>query len=140
MIPRFESGFLAEVAEAFRKRRKSLVHRNAAPELYKTYDRNESSSIERLEIYLEHGAGGQIILNLHAWPDRFLWLYARRLSKAGTVWSWEYDGRLLGNNTGQDTISALEETYSLLYRLEGGNTDSLTSPWKARLARGPREV
>jgi hypothetical protein len=141
VIPIFESGFLTELADAFRKRRKSLRHRGSVPEIFKVYQQRGDEVIERLEIALEDNTQKNgAVLRLNATPDRKIVVSARKLSKNREGWSWRYDGKLLGTHGGRDAIAALEETCELLPRVEQSNLDILAAPWRHLLARGPREL
>jgi hypothetical protein len=141
VIPVFESEFLSELAEAFRKRRKSLKHRGSEPEVYKIYQQQRDNISERLEIVLEDGTQRNgAILRLKATPDRCIVVGARRKARGEAAWSWEYDGKLLGSYSGRDAIGALEEAIALLPRIEASNLESLATPWVRLLARGPREL
>ena len=137
-FPRFDSEFLEGLAFAFRKRRKALSHRAQSAEYAKVYELIEGEKTERLEIHLPYFDWG--LLRLHAWPDRQIWLDARRSAKKGWAWKWTYDGRLLGNCAASDVIKALEDTLDPLPRMDSSRTHELSGPWSRLLATGPREV
>lgn len=134
----FESEFLEELSIAYRKRRKSLSHRASSADLAKTYELVETERMERLEIYLPNY--DKVVLRLHAWPDRSIWLDARRSSKQGWVWSWTHEGRLLRSHGAKEVIEALEETLDTLFEMNSLRTQELSGPWNALLAQGPKEV
>jgi hypothetical protein len=137
----FDDEFLQSVAEAFRRRRKALNHRASRADCQKVYEVSESSRTERLEIYLEDGTRQRgALLRLHAWPDRWIWVDARRSTKTGWAWEWTYEGRLLGKHAGQDVVEALEKTYDLLPSMDAALTQELVKPWKRLLAKGPLEI
>lgn len=139
--PSFASEFLEDIAEAFRKRRKSLSHRVSRAECHKVYELVDGKKTERLEVYLQDGTRPRgALLRMHVWPDRLVWLDARIATKAGWAWAWTYEGRLLGNHTGRDVIIALEECIDLLPRMEGSRIGELDGPWKHLVAKGPSEI
>jgi len=140
-IPPFENELLNEIAEAYRKRRKSLKHRNSRPEFYKVYEQGARGTVERLEIVLEDGTKkNSAVLRLNAWPDRYVSVGVRNLGKSAPGWSWAFEGRLLRKFSGRDMLAALEATLDLLPRTDGLNTEMFNSPWKPLLARGPSEI
>jgi hypothetical protein len=137
-FPRFESEFLEDLSFAFRKRRKALNHRAQSAGYAKVYELVEGEKMERLEIHLPYYDWG--LLRLHAWPDRLIWLDARRPAKTGWAWSWTHDGRLLGNCAASDVIKALEDTIGLLQQMDSSRTHELGRPWNQLIATGPRAV
>jgi len=80
------------------------------------------------------------LLRLWAWPDRFIWLDARRPTKKGWDWSWTLDGRLVVSVSASEAIAALEATYDRLYEMNASRTNELNEPWERLLARGPVAV
>jgi hypothetical protein len=136
-IPRFQEEFLESLAFAFRKRQKALKHK-VKPELAKVYERAGSERSERLEVSLLNY--DQAWLSLHAWPDRRIWLDARRREKIGPRWKWNFEGRLLGDCPVTDVIDALEETIALLFEMDAPRTHVLNEPWTRLLAQGPKPL
>ena len=136
--PRFESEFLDDLATAFRKRRKSLSHRAEAAEFSKVYELVGTEKVERLEINLPYWNRGA--LRLHAWPDRIVWLDARKRAKKGWEWVWTIDGRIIGDAKLPDIIKALGDTLSLLHEMDASRVDEFNTVWRPLIAQGPREV
>ena len=134
--PRFQDEFLESLAVSFRKRRKSLSHRTRRAEVAKVYELVDGKKLERLEIDLVKY--DEASLRLHAWPDRLIWLDARRLTKKGWAWSWTREGRLLGEP--RLVIAALEQTLDILFEMDASRTRELDGPWSQLLARGPIEI
>lgn len=136
--PRFDSEFLEALALAFRKRRKALRHKARGAGYAKIYERVGDEKMERLEIHLPKYDGA--LLRLHAWPDRKIWLDARRSAKKGWAWSWTKEGRLLGTWSAAEAMQILEATFDRLYEMTADHVDELSEPWNALLADGPRLV
>ena len=136
--PRFEDEFLESIAVAFRKRRKSLSHRTDRAECSKVFEQLSSEREERLEIDLVQRDRSS--LRLWAWPERHIWLDARRSTKVGWAWEWTHEGRLLGEKTAREVIVAVEETHAMLYNMNAGRVQALFGPWTQLLARGPKLV
>ncbi|MGA7713873.1 MAG: hypothetical protein WCA81_18415 [Rhizomicrobium sp.] len=136
--PRFESEFLEGLAFAFRKRRKSLSHRASGAECVKVYELVGDERMERLEIYLPKY--GKVMLRLHAWPDRKIWLDARQSTKKGWAWAWTREGRLLGSSGAPEAIAALETTFDRLFEMTSSRTNELSEPWATLIANGPKPV
>jgi len=135
-IPRFQDDFLESLAFSFRKRHKALKHYVRHAEFAKTYDWIGPERSERLEISLYDGAW----LTLHAWPNRHIWLDARRREKIGPRWKWNFEGRLLGDVPTTNVVEALEETIALLFEMDAPRTHVLNGPWTRLLAQGPKPV
>jgi len=133
---RFQDEFLESIAVAFRKRASSIRHRASRMELSKVYELVDREKVERLEIDLL--SVGKTSLRLHAWPDRLIWLDARRPTKKGWTWSWTYEGRLLASTV--DVIASMELSLDLLAGMETSRTGELDQLWVRLLARGPREA
>jgi hypothetical protein len=133
--PRFQDEFLESICIAFQKRRKSLSHRASYADIAKVYERRGPDAEEHVEIDLVKY--DRALLRLWAWPDRFIWLDARRPTKKGWDWSWTRDGRLVGSSSAPDVIAALEATYDTLYEMNADRADELNEPWVRVLARGP---
>jgi hypothetical protein len=129
----FQDAFLESLATSFRKRRKALKHHALDVKFLQGI---EQSGMLRLEIELARMDKSR--LRLWAWPDRLIWLDARRPSKKGWVWTWTYEGRLAGGRSTQDIIAALEDTFGMIYRIDASLTASLDEPWAKLLAQGPK--
>jgi hypothetical protein len=135
----FSDPFLENIALAFRKRRKAIKYHASRAELSKVYEKMRAEDAARLEIDLAHHDGSS--LRMWAWPDRFLWLDARRLEKnVGWAWSWTQEGRLVGTCTAPDLIKALEDTFDTIYGVKASGTAALGKPWAKLLAQGPKAV
>jgi hypothetical protein len=137
-IPRFKEEFLESLAFAFRKRHKAIKYSMRPAEFAKTYDRSGSERSERLEISLRHYSDAW--LTLHAWPDRMIWLDARRREKTGPRWKWSFEGRLVGDSSPLEVVAALEETIALLFEMDAPRTHVLNGPWIRLLAQGPKPI
>ncbi len=136
-VPRFQDAFLENLAFAFRKRRKALTHQ-VRVEFAKVYEAAGSKETERLEVSVLRYDDAW--LRLHAWPNRQIWLDARRREKTGPRWSWSFEGRLLDERLAPEVVKALEETIALLFEMDAPRTHVLNGPWARLLAQGPRAV
>jgi len=134
--PHFESEFLESLADAFRRRRRSLSRRACRVELAKTYEAGKDGKQERLEIEIGGIAGKGPVLKFHAWSDRMVWIDARSPAKQGWAWTWTADGRLTGDCSSRVLIETLEETYELTGDMSSARTVTLDGQWKPLLARG----
>ncbi len=139
--PKFQNDFLEALAIGFRKRRKAIRNKALRANYVKAYEILNSEKKERLEIDIEDGPTlSGATLRMHAWPDRVIWLDARKPTKQGWAWSWTYDGRLGGTYAPRDIVEALEQTHSLLPSMDKNLTQKLTEIWCRLLARGPSAV
>lgn len=140
--PQFESDFLNDVAFSFKKRRKSLKHRCAQIAFGKVYEIENNQETERLELKLQARSSSKgERLRLHAWPDRWIWVDARKGAKKGWEWEWTFDGRLLGAFTGRDLIAAVEESLAFsFYSDTAPQSYDVSNIWQPLLAKGPTRI
>lgn len=138
-VPPFDDEFLESTAVSLRKRTKALGHLVPHVDISKVYDAGTVRR-ERLEVSLSGYQSNNPTLRMHVWPDRWVWVDARELSKRGWVWAWTYEGRLLGDRSGRDLVATLENSYHGLSNMDGTRTHELTALWKPLLARGPVEI
>lgn len=136
VVPTFEDPFLEGMAFGLRKRTKAISHKVRTLGCDKVYDLRDGERRERLELRIEDI--DQIEFRMHAWPDRWIWLDARRSAKSGWLWEWTDAGRLTGQI--QALVPAIEDTLAQLIRMEPAQVSSLTSIWKPLLAKGPVDV
>lgn len=133
-----QTTFIAEVREALRKRGKAIKHRNPKVMIERVIERIDEGDREVLEIECPYH-GTTTRLRLHIREDRWVRIDARRSSKAGWVWEFSDEGRLLGDHSARDLVALFEDS------LPAGNWDErapaeLGKIWKPVLATGPKAV
>jgi len=143
MFPTFENEFLNSVVYSLRKRHKSLKHKLHSITCNKVYEVYEDNTkLEKLELdFRESRTYNGMTCRLFVWPDRWVWVDARKATKKGWEWEWTFEGRLLGGYGGRELISAIEEA---LFE----STDENFKPimfevkeiWRPLLAKGPISV
>ena len=134
----FESEFLESLAAAFRRRRKAISHGSQQASCAKVYESTARQKLERLEIHIQMRTRGKF--RLHAWPDRMVWLDARKSAKAGWAWEWTLDGRLLGQADIGLIIGAVEKSLELFYEIDGPQVHKFAPVWIRLVAQGPKKV
>lgn len=140
-IPTFSDQFLESIAVAFRKRRNALSYFIHDVGLDKVYEAKDGTKLEVLEVHLRFGSSRKSTrMEVRIWHDRVIWMDARTAAKLGWAWSWNYDGRLIGNVSGRQLVEALERSAKSLSHMEVGPTSELTDIWSKFIARGPKEV
>lgn len=133
-----QTTFIAEVQEVLRKRGKPIRYRKSDISIERVIERTDGEEREKLEIECPfHGMTTQ--LKVHLWYDRWIRIYAGRSSKAGWVWQYTTEGRLLGDRSARDFVRLFENS------LAAGNWDEqaparLETLWKPVLATGPKAI
>jgi len=133
-----QTTFIAEVQEALRKRGKPIKYRKSDISIERVIERTNGEEWEKLEIECPfHRTTTR--LSVHLWHDRWVRIDARRSSKAGWVWHFTAEGRLLGSHSARDFVALFEES------LSAGHWDEqaparLENVWKPALATGPKAV
>lgn len=130
--------FFAEVREALRKRGKAIKHQNPKVSIERVVERTDGAEWEKLEIECPY-YGKTTRLTLHVWQDRWILVDARRSSKAGWVWEFRTEGRLLGGQSARALVGLFEAS------LGAGHWDTeapakLERIWSNILATGPKAV
>ena len=139
---RFESEFLNEVDNSLAKRRKALKHKFHEVESEKTYEIEHGVENERFELRIRSSPSPKDLrCRLVAWPNRWVWVDARKSAKMGWEWVWTFEGRLLGTLTSRDLVIALELSLDLS-KQSGRAIDmmSISKIWKSSLAVGPTKL
>ena len=127
---------IAEVTEAFRRRRKSLRARFAVVELRKVVERVGGDEHELVEIILRRWKSPKsVTVRLKVWHDRIGRIDTWNLDcdDAATVWSRE--GRFAGPAIGKPLMDALDESDAAL--MQPANSAALDGIWSKLLLNGP---
>jgi hypothetical protein len=133
-----QTTFVAQLQEALRKRGKPIRYRKSDISIEPVIERTNGEEREKLEIECPfHGTTTRLCV--HVWDDRWIWIDARRSSKAGWVWQYSTEGRLVGSHSARDFVALFEES------LSAGHWDEqaparLENVWKPALATGPKAV
>ena len=133
-----QAAFIVEVEEWLRKRGKPIRHRKSDISVERVLERTDGVEWEKLEIECPF-YGKTTRLRLHIWNDRWIWIDARRSSKAG--WSWEFtaEGRLSGNHSARDLVALFEASLSAGHWDERAPAE-LGKLWTPVLATGPKAL
>jgi len=137
--PTFQSEFLRDLNEAFRKRRRAISHQAASVRYGKIYELIDDEKVERFEAELE-GGNPSATFRLHAWPDRILWVDFRQSAKSGRGWEWTSTGRLLPPHSGREVVAAIEQTYSHVWSMTRTQYSEFEAIWRPMIAKGPTPV
>jgi hypothetical protein len=133
-----QTALIAQVQEALRKRGKPIRYRKSDISIERVIERTDGEEREKLEIECPF-YGTTTRLRVHLWEDRWVWLDARRSSKAGWVWHFTMQGRLAGGRSARDVVALFEESLATGHWDEKAPT-CLEKVWKPALATGPKAV
>jgi len=129
--------------EAFAARRRAIRFVGAQLESVVTPDAADARGCEqeRGETMLAFRVDGRsVILRVHAWEDRWLWIDARHSSKRGWVWEFSMQGRLLPAAGARGIVTKVEEMMRAAHLPAAEVTKSMATIWARTLAAGPKRV
>jgi hypothetical protein len=135
-----EAGFVAELAEAFRARRRAIKHRGAKLDWTRSSESvaNAQPPVARLDVDCDYGRP-QSKLRIIVWDDRWMWVDARCGSKKGWVWAVTLEGRFLAAKGAKPLVALLEQTLDAIG--SANNIEAaIAALWSPHLAQGPREI
>ena len=137
------AAFSVAFLEAFRKRSKALSRRGAKVEcspVKEIVDGRESQR-GRTDLTVKYRVeGAHVQLRVHAWGDRWVWVDARRSSKAGWVWEYTSAGRFISPDGARGLVELIETTIDCSYLVPADVPAAIAAIWSKCLAVGPRRV
>jgi hypothetical protein len=135
--------FSAALLEALRKRSKALSRRGAMVEcrpVKEIVDRQESV-LGRTDLTIRYRVeGAHVQLRVRAWGDRWIWVDARRSSKAGWVWEYTNEGRFISPSGAGGLVELVEQTMNCAHLAASEVSRAVAAIWSKCLAIGPRRV
>jgi hypothetical protein len=133
--------FSAALLEAFRKRSKALSRRGATVECIpvKEIVDGRESELGRTDVTIRY-RGPHAQLRVHAWGDRWVWVDARRGSKAGWVWEYTGEGRFISPSGAPGLVQLVEQTMDCAHLAASDVSRAMAAIWSKCLAVGPRRV
>jgi hypothetical protein len=131
------------VLAAFKKRSKALSRSGSTLEctpVKEIVDGRESER-GRTDVTIDYRVdAARVTLRIHAWGDRWVWIDARRSSKAGWVWEFTAEGRFVASNGAREFVERAEATISASYLPDTEVSAAMRAIWLKCLATGPRRV
>jgi hypothetical protein len=129
--------------DAFLARRRAIRVHNAQLETAVLLDRADARGreLERGETTLAFRVDGRgVLIRVHAWEDRWVWLDARHSSKAGWIWQFTAQGRLVKSPRTPAVISRVESMMRAAYLPPTEVPRAMAAIWVHCLAPGPARV
>ena len=129
--------------EAFAARRRAIRFIGARLESVVAPDGADSRGheLERGETMLAFRVDGRsVILRVHAWQDRWLWVDARHSSKRGWTWEFTAQGRFLPAAGARAVVAKVEEMLRAAHLPPADVPRSMAVIWARTLAAGPKRV
>jgi MoxR-like ATPase len=135
--------FAREVLDAFQKRSRSLSRRGAILECLSVKEIVDGRDYERERTNVSIAyrvSAARVMLRVHAWDDRWVWIDARRASKSGWVWEFTTEGRIVAPGGARALVALAEETLDVSFLPSAEVPSAMSAIWAKRLASGPRPV
>jgi hypothetical protein len=135
--------FALEALAAFKKRTRAISRRGAEIECgpVKEIVNGVESERSRVDIEIAYRVdAARVKLRLHVWGDRWVWVDARRQSKAGWVWEFTMDGRFISPQGARDLVARAEATISASHLPQAELLTTMSSLWSKCLASGPKRI
>ncbi len=137
-LPKFEDPFLKEIARSLKKRLKRIEQQGYRLSCSRQQEQSVDGRIEKLELSAE--ADG-VFLELYIWANREIWLHA--FSENSVNWSWEHEGRLIGNCGARLLVQAYEASLTDALEIQAQATyeaSFFNDNWLPLIAQGPEIV
>lgn len=140
MIPTIaDSPFLLNFLDALRRRQKPFKHKGISLVVDRVIEERFDRLVERLDLVLRFRKRQTITLTIR--QDRTIRLHAcEAITKAGWLFQYTTDGRLLGIYDGGDLVAGIEKTVSAMFGMSGETVSLLGTIWDKLLARGPQPM
>jgi hypothetical protein len=136
--------FSVALLEALRKRSKALSRRGATIECspVKELVDGRESGLGRTDVTIRYrrGEGPDVQLRVHAWGDRWVWVDARRNSKAGWMWEYTNEGRFILPGGARGLVELIERTMDCAHLAASDVVRAIAALWSRCLAVGPRPI
>jgi hypothetical protein len=135
--------FSVALLEALRKRAKALSRRGATIECspVKEIVDGQESKLDRTDLTIRYRvAGDDVQLRVHAWGDRWIWVDARRASKAGWVWEYTSEGRFVSPGEARGLVELIEQTMDCSNLAASDPLRAVAAIWSKCLAIDPHRV
>jgi hypothetical protein len=129
--------------EAFATRRRAIRFVGGQLESVVTRDIADSRGreLERGETTLTFRVDGRsVIVRVHAWEDRWLWVDARHSSKRGWMWEFTSQGRFLPAAGARGVVTKVEAMMRAAHLPPADVPRSMSAIWERTLASGPKRV
>jgi hypothetical protein len=140
--PADDNDFVSEFAFALHKRAKAIKHRGVKIESQRVKEikNGVESPIARLDVKLTYRIEQRVTLTVAVWPDRWIWVDARRSSKRGWLWASTLEGRFLARAGAPDLVRHIEATLDASHGPHDHVPHKIAAVWAGSLAHGPREL
>lgn len=140
MIPTIaDATFLQGFLDALRRRQKSFKHKGISLIADRVIEEKPEGRVERIDLIMRFRKRQTITITIR--QDRTVRIHAcEKITKAGWLFQYSADGRLLGIYDGRDLIAGIEETAAAMFGMSGETVDLLGAIWDKLLARGPQPI
>lgn len=121
-LPEAHTHFLADFLSALRKRQKAIKHHYSDFSCHKVYENYEDFREEKIELeFFGSITGGGPWFRFDFWEDRVVRISGRwNLKNRGTLWKWEYQGKLFPSFSGKQIVEAIESSCAYATQVREG--------------------
>lgn len=124
---------------SLKKRSKAIKYKCDSIQCERVIENFQQRRVEKIETEVQFIDRTQQ-LRLFIWEDRWIWLDARKSSKSGWVWEWEFSGRVINDETFVDTIKLFERTIEAVSHNKIDTLLKLEVFWEKIVATGPKLI
>jgi len=135
------NGFPATAWRAFERRRRALHLLDAEIESHLVPDTDaRGADFHRSETAIQLRIDGRsVIVRVHAWPDRWVWVDARHSVRGGWQWQFTTQGRFIVDGA-RALVANAEKTVHAAHRPAGEVPAAMHAIWDGVLISGIRRI
>jgi hypothetical protein len=136
------NGFPTEVCRTFERRHRALHLLDAEIDSLLVPDTGvHGADIHRAETTIQLRIEGRsVIVRVHAWPDRRVWIDARHSIRGGWRWQFTTQGRFVNAVGARALVANVEKMLRTAQRPAGEVPDAMRAIWSDLLIGGARRI
>jgi hypothetical protein len=136
------NGFPATIWRAFERRHRALHLLDAEFDSQLVPDTDgRGADFHRSETMLQLRVDGRsVLVRVHAWPDRWVWIDARHSLRGGWHWQFTTQGRFVDAGGARALVANVEKTLRAAQGAAQEVPDALHAIWDGALIRGVRRI
>lgn len=136
------NGFPATVWRAFERRQRTLHLLDADHDSQLVPDCDARGvDFHRCEITIQLRVDGRsVIVRVHAWPDRWVWIDARHSVHGGWRWQFTTQGRFVNIGGARALVANVEKMLRTAQRPAAEVADAMHVIWESSLIGGIRRI
>jgi hypothetical protein len=133
--------FPASVSRAFERRDRALHLLDAEIETQLVPDCVHGVDFSRGETTLQLRVDGRsVLVRVHTWPDRWVWIDARHSVRGGWQWQFSAQGRFVHPGGARALATNVEKMLRAAHRPAAEVPDAMRAIWEGTLVAGNRRI